>query len=329
MVALSRRLRRSCTVWLGALVVLAASVAASAQDYPNHAIRITTPFAPGAVSDITLRLVADKLSVRLGVPIVIDNMPGGGGVAAARSAASAPPDGYTLTLISNATAVSVNMFKRLPFDPRTDFTPIVGLSDFAYVFVTPSGSRHRTLQDIIAAATANPGKLTFGTSAAGTSNHLTALLFRSVLGLDFVVVPYRGPQELSVALLRNDLDVVVNAYGGLRAALEQGQIRPVAVSTPARAPQLPDVPTVQESGVANFEVSSWNALYAPAGTSPDVVARINREVRAVLADNDVQKRFFDLGLEVRASPPEELDKRLRLEIERWGRVITEAGIDRQ
>lgn len=329
-----KRERQTCWSRLraAALAALAAGclvAGAAAQDYPNRPIRITTPFAPGAVSDITLRVVTERLSERLGVPIIIDNMTGGGGVAAARAASSAPADGYTLTLLSNATAVSVNLFKRLPFDPRTDFVPVIGISDFAYVFVTPADSRYRTLQDVIAAAKANPGKLTFGTSAAGTSNHLTALLFKSVLGLDFVVVPYRGPSELSVALLRNDLDVVVNAYGGLRPALEQNQIRAIAVSTAARAAQLPDVPTVQEAGVADFEVSSWNALFAPAKTPPEVIERISRELRAVLAEPDIQKRFFDLGLDAAPRTPKELTERLRFEIDRWGKVITEAGIERQ
>ena len=322
---LSARLRRLA---FAALACLAAT-AAPAQDYPNRPIRITTPFAAGAVSDITLRIVADRLAARLGVPVIVDNQPGGGGAAAARAAIAAPPDGYTLTLLSNATAVSVGLFKHLPFDPRTDFTPVIGISDFAYIFVTPSGSRYRSLQEVIAAARANPGKLNFGTSAAGTSNHLTALLFKSVLGLDFVVVPYRGPSELSIALLRNDLDVVVNAYGGLRAALDAGQIRAIAASTATRSAQLPDVPTVEEAGVANFEVSSWNALYAPAKTPSEVVTTLNREIKAVLAEGEIRKRFFDLGIEPRPSSPQDLDKRMSAEIERWGKVIAEAGIERQ
>ena len=322
--ALLARLRLALAA-LACLVV----TAASAQDYPNRPIRITTPFAAGAVSDITLRIVADRLAARLGVPVIVDNQPGGGGAAAARAAIAAPPDGYTLTLLSNATAVSVGLFKHLPFDPRTDFTPVIGISDFAYIFVTPSGSRYRSLQEVIAAARANPGKLNFGTSAAGTSNHLTALLFKSVLGLDFVVVPYRGPSELSIALLRNDLDVVVNAYGGLRAALDAGQIRAIAASTATRSAQLPDVPTVEEAGVANFEVSSWNALYAPAKTPSEVVTTLNREIKAVLAEGEIRKRFFDLGIELRPSSPQDLDKRMSAEIERWGKVIAEAGIERQ
>jgi tripartite-type tricarboxylate transporter receptor subunit TctC len=325
MTALSAILNRLALVVLASLAV----TATPAQDYPNRPIRITTPFAAGAVSDITLRIVADRLSARLGVPVIVDNQPGGGGAAAARAAIAAPPDGYTLTLLSNATAVSVGLFKHLPFDPRTDFTPIIGISDFAYIFVTPTGSTYRSLQDVIAAARANPGKLNFGTSAAGTSNHLTALLFKSVLGLDFVVVPYRGPSELSIALLRNDLDVVVNAYGGLRAALDAGQIRAIAASTATRSAQLPDVPTAQEAGVANFEVSSWNALYAPAKTPREALRTLNRELKAVLAEDDIRKRFFDLGIEARPSQPQELEKRMRSEIERWGKVIVEAGIERQ
>jgi tripartite-type tricarboxylate transporter receptor subunit TctC len=318
----------------GAVILTAAAIlgpcAARAQsNFPSRPIRIVTPFAAGAVSDISLRVVADRLAARLGAGVIVDNNPGAGGIAAARAVISSPPDGYTLALLSNATAVSVGLFKTLTFDPRLDFVPVVGISDFAYIFVTNAASSYRGLPDVIAAMRARPGQLNVGTANAGTSNHLTALLFKSTLGLDFVVVPYRGPSELMVALYRNDLDLVVNAYGGLRPAIEEGKMRVLAVSSATRSPLLPDVPTVQEAGVKDFEVSSWNGLYAPAGTPPEVVDRLGREVAQILADPDVQKRFLDLGLEVRPSPPQELDRRMRGEIERWTKVIEDAGIEKR
>jgi tripartite-type tricarboxylate transporter receptor subunit TctC len=325
--ALLRALR---SVQLAIAVVACGFHAAQAQgNYPSRPIRIVTPFAAGAVSDISLRIVAEKLAARLDTGVIVENQTGAGGIAAARQVISAAPDGHTLALLSNATAVSVGLFKNLTFDPRSDFTPIVGISDFAYIFVTNSAAAYRSLQDVIAAARAKPGQLNVGTANAGTSNHLTALLFKATLGLDFVVVPYRGPSELTVALYRNDLDLVVNAYGGLRPAIEDGKIKVLAVTSGARSPLLPDVPTAQELGIKGFEVSSWNGLYGPAGTPLEVVERIAHEVRQILAEPDVQKRFADLGLEVRPSPAPELDKRMRAEIERWSKVIDEAGIDKR
>jgi tripartite-type tricarboxylate transporter receptor subunit TctC len=303
--------------------------AAQAQTYPTRAIRIVTPFAAGAVSDISLRFVAEKLSTKLGVPVIVDNQQGAGGISAGRQAASAPSDGYTLTLLSNATAVSAGLFKKLPFDPRTDFVPVLGISDFEYLFVTNSASPYKSLKEFMTTAAAKPGTLNVGTSAAGTSNHLTALLFKGAAKLDFVVVPYRGASELTVALLRNDLDLVINAYGGLRQGIEKGDIRVLATSTSARVPQFPDVPTVQELGIAGFDVSSWNGLYAPAKTPPEIVAKLTAAMREVMKEPEMAKRFADLGLTVRPFEPQELDKRMKVEIERWSKVIDEAGIERQ
>lgn len=314
---------------LSAAAIMLMAGAAQAQTYPTRAIRIITPFAAGAVSDISLRFVAEKLSAKLGVPVIVDNQQGAGGISAGRQAAGAPADGYTLTLLSNATAVSAGLFKKLPFDPRTDFVPVLGISDFEYLFVTNSASPHKSLKEFMTTAAAKPGTLNVGTSAAGTSNHLTALLFKGAAKLDFVVVPYRGASELTVALLRNDLDLVINAYGGLRQGIEKGDIRVLATSTSARAPQFPDVPTVQELGIAGFDVSSWNGLYAPTKTPPEIVAKLTAAMREVMKEPEMAKRFADLGLTVRPFEPQELDKRMKVEIERWSKVIEDAGIERQ
>jgi tripartite-type tricarboxylate transporter receptor subunit TctC len=171
--------------------------------------------------------------------------------------------------------------------------------------------------------------LTFGTSSAGTTNHLGALLFKSVTGLNIVVVPYRGPAELSIALLRNDVDVVVNAYGGLRQGIERGEIRALATATATRLPQIPDVPTVQEEGIADFVVTSWNGLYAPLGTPPEALTTLRKAVIKVLSEPDIEKRHRELGLVVSPTPGEQLAERMRSESERWGKVIAEAGIEKQ
>jgi tripartite-type tricarboxylate transporter receptor subunit TctC len=303
--------------------------AATAQaPYPNRSIRIVSPLAAGSVSDISLRVIGERLSQHLRVPVVIENQPGTGGVAAARTVMNSQPDGYTVGLGGNNWAISIGLFKNFPFDPRKDLTPIVGLIEFAYVFVTNQNSKYHTLNEVIAAGRANT-PLTFGTSSAGTTNHLAALLFKSVTELNLVVVPYRGPAELSIALLRNDVDVVINAYGGLRQGIERKEIRALATTTAARIPQLPEVPTAREAGVADFEVSSWNGLYAPVGTPPDVVATLSKAITEVLAEKDIQQRHRELGLEVSPTPGDQLAKRMRSESDRWGKVINESGIEQQ
>ena len=317
-------------ILLAFVVAGLSSCAARAQaPYPHRTIRIVSTLAAASVSDISLRFLGQELSSRLHVPVVIENQPGTGGVAAARAVMGSLADGYTLALGGNNWALSVGLFRNLPFDPRTDLTPVVGISEFAYLFVTSQASTYHSLAQVIAAARAKPKSLTFGTSSAGTTNHLTALLFKSALGLDFVVVPYKGPTDLSVALMRNDIDVVVNAYGGLRQAIEQGQIRVLATTTAVRLPQLPDVPTMQESGVADFDVSSWNALYAPLGTPPEVIQTIGKAVTDILSEPGMQQRFRELGLQVKTASADQIAQRMRLESERWGRVIAESGIEKQ
>lgn len=207
--------------------------------------------------------------------------------------------------------------------------PIAGVSEFAYLFVTSAASPYKTLQEWISAAKAKPGTLSVGTSSAGTSNHLVALLFKSTQKIDFTVVPYRGPSELSVALLRNDVDLVVNAYGGLRAGIDAKQIRPLAVTSAARIPELPDVPTMKEAGVADFEVTSWNGLYGPKGMPQQAVDTLAREVNEILIQPDVKAKFKEIGFDARPLPPDQLDQRMRFEIDRWRKVITEAGISKE
>lgn len=313
-------------VWLVSAVL---SIPALAQtDYPSRSIRIVTPFAAGAASDIALRILAEKLSARFNVPVIVQNQPGGGGVPAGRAVTNAAADGYTIAWVGNNTAIGVNLFRE-PFDPRQDMRPIVGVSEFAYLFVTGAASPYQTLQAWMEAAKQKPGTLSVGTSSAGTSNHLTALLFKSTQKLDFTVVPYRGPSELTVALLRNDVDLVVNAYGGLRSEIDAKKICPLAVTAAARLPELPDVPTMQQVGVPGFEVTSWNALYGPKDMPQQAVDTLAQAATEILNRPDVKAQFKTLGFEARPLPASAQDDRMRSEIDRWAKVIAEAGISKQ
>jgi tripartite-type tricarboxylate transporter receptor subunit TctC len=319
---------------LAVLIVVAASAiaVASAQaqsPFPTRPIRIVTQFPPGAVSDISLRILADRAGAQLGTQIIVQNQPSAAGVTAARDAMSAAADGYTLAMLSNATAVSAATYKKMPFDPLTDFVPITGMSDFAYLFLTNYDSGLHTLQDFLAAAKDKPGRLNVGTSAAGTTPYLTALLFKKAAGIDFAIVPYKGAPDLTVALLRNDIDVAINAYGGYRDALAEKKLRALAATTAKRTTFLPDVPTTREAGVPNFEVASWNGIFVPAQTPQPVIDRLAQAMQAALAEPDLTNKFHDLGIEVWPGTAAELSARMKSEIARWNKVVDDNAIERQ
>lgn len=313
------------SLWCGGTVVPSPIAAQAA--YPSRPIRIVTPLAAGAASDIALRIFAEKLSSHFGVPVLVQNQPGGAGVIADRSVTNASPDGYTILWAGNNTATDVSLFKE-PVDPRKELTPIVGVSEFAYLFVTSENSPYSTLQQWIAAAKQKPGTLTVGTSSAGTTNYLAALLFKSMQHLDITVVPYRGPSELAVALLRNDVDLVINAYGGLRSQINAKQIRPLAITSANRAPDLSDVPTMQEAGVPGFVVISWNALYGPKDMPQQAVDTLGRAATEILGEPDVTAKFNEIGFDARPLAAGPLDQRMRSEIDRWARVIEDAGLEK-
>jgi tripartite-type tricarboxylate transporter receptor subunit TctC len=302
--------------------------AAAADAYPSQSIRIVTPLAAGAASDVALRILADKLSERFGVPVIVQNQPGAGGVTAGRMVTTAPPNGYTIAWAGNNNAIGVSLFREAP-DPRQEMKAIVGVSEFAYIFVDGAASPHKSLKEWISAARAKPGIMSVGTSSAGTTNYLAALLFKSVQKLDFTVVPYRGPTELSVALLRNDVDLVINAYGGLRSAIEAKQVRALAVTSAARVPELPDVPTMAEAGVPDFEVTSWNALYGPKDMPQDAADTLSRATTEILRRPDVIAKYATIGFVAQPLAADALAERMRSDIERWARVIGEAHISKQ
>jgi tripartite-type tricarboxylate transporter receptor subunit TctC len=320
--------RLVCAAVLAALVTLSAP-SASAETYPSRPIHFIVPFGAGGVADVSSRIVADKLGDQLGQRFVIDNMPGAGGIAAARNALAAPRDGYTLALLTNATAISVSLFANLPFNPLKDFTPISTLGYFDCLFVINAASEFRTLGDFLKAARAKPGALNVGTVNPGSTQHLTAELFKSTAGMNFVIVPFRTTPEAVIGLMRNDIQMVIDFYAGLNAGLSDGKLRPAAWSAAQRSPALPDVPTVEEGGVAGFNVSSWNALYAPSGVPGETIEIINRGLRTVLADPEVKHRLLDLGIDSKASAPAELDARMRADIKKWAEVIERAGIAKQ
>lgn len=304
-------------------------VLALAQSYPTKPVRIVLPFGPGGIADITTRTIAPKLGEGLGQQVLVENLPGAGGIRAAETVARADPDGHTLLLLTNGNAVSQALFKSLPYDPVNDFAMISTVGFFSMVIVTRPESSAKTLQDAIAMAKSNPGKMNIGTITPGGTQHLAGELFRSTAGIDALVVPHKTTGEVIVAARNGNVDLAVDFIAPLLSSIKSGALRPLAVTAGKRFPGLPDVPTVIEAGVPGYDVASWNAMAAPAKTPRAVIDRLNQELRKAIAAPEVQKRFGELGVDARTSTPEELRQFFIAESQRWTRVVETAKIPKQ
>jgi tripartite-type tricarboxylate transporter receptor subunit TctC len=261
------------------------------------------------------------------VAIVVDNKPSAGSIVASQTAASARPDGYTLLLMSNGNAVSVGLFKKLPYDAQKAFAPITTLGYFDLGIFVAANSRFANLRDAVAFAKANPGKLNVATITPGSTQHLAAKLFETVAGVDVVTVPYKGSPAVLQALRAGEADLAFEILGPMVPQVQAGAVRALAVSSGQRNPALPDVPTVAQAGVAGYDVASWNALAAPAGTPPEVIDRLGRAAREAVASPAVREKMGKLGVRMQASTPAEMQALLGSEIKRWGDVIRRAGIE--
>ena len=295
--------------------------------WPARPITLVVPFAPGGIADITARTVAQAMAPELGQPIVVDNRPGAGSVVATSAVARAAHDGYTLLLMSNANAVSTGLFRKLPFDVVKAFAPITTLGFFDLGVFVANASRFRSLQDVVAYASANPGRLTIASISVGSTQHLAAELFKTKAGIDALIVPYKGTPEVQTAVRNGEVDVAFEILGPMLPQLGAKAIQVLAVTSDRRYAALPQVPTVMEAGVPDYAVASWNALAATAGTPPAVIARLNRVAAGAVAQPAVQKRLQELGVRTQSGSPQQLASLLASEIERWGRVIRAAKIE--
>ncbi len=302
---------------------------ANAQPLSNRAIKIVVPFGAGGVADLTARIVAQKMADNMGQPVVVDNKPGAGGVVAGDTVAKAEADGHTLLLMSNGTAVSAGLFKALPFDTARDFAPISTLGFFDIALVVPQNSPYKTLPELLAFARANPGKLNIGTINVGSTQNLSAELFKSTANIQAQIVPFNGTPAVITALRGGQIDAAVEILSPLLPQINASAIKALAVFGDRRSVVLKDVPTAAQSGLTGFSAASWNALAAPAKTPKDIVARLNREVKAALEAPDVKKRLLDLNIDATYSTPEQLATLLAAEIRRWSDVIARAKIPTQ
>lgn len=298
--------------------------------FPSRALRIVVPNAAGGGADLTARAVGQKLAGALGQPVVIENKPSAGGVVAGEQVARAEADGHTLLLISSGTAVSAALFAKQPFDAVADFAPISMLAHFDLAIAVSATSRFKTLAELLAWARANPGKLNIGTPQIGTTQHLAAELFKLRAGIDAQTVPFNGTPPVITAVRGGEIDVMVDILGPLMSNIQGNALRALAVMGPARAPELPQVPTVRESGGAlkDFDVSSWNGLAVPAKTPPAIIERLSREVQRAVALPEVKQQLQALNLTAQGSSPQQLRERLAGDIRRWSEVIAAAKIPR-
>jgi tripartite-type tricarboxylate transporter receptor subunit TctC len=323
--------RASCKVvliaaMLCAAIVAAAKTARSETAYPTRPVTLIVPYGAGGVADVGMRILGDQLSNRLKQGFVIENRPGAAGVVAAQTGAAAAPDGYTLLMTGNNTAIAAVLFKSLPYNILTDFDSVSTAAFFDLLIVTRAGSPLQSVADIIAAAKANPGKLNIGTINPGSTQNLAAELFTSTTGIKAAIVPFRTSPDMAGAVMRGDVDVAFEFYAALSGLLADKKILALASTGLKRTAYLPEVPTVIESGIKDYDVSSWNGLSVPAGTPKPVVATLNQAMKEVIPMPDVQSKSSQMGMAMQWSTPQDMTARMKADIAKWGAVIEKAGI---
>jgi tripartite-type tricarboxylate transporter receptor subunit TctC len=313
---------------LGMCLVAAAPVAWSqaAANYPNRPIKLIVPFGPGGFTDVVARVLGQRLGQAMGTSFVIENKPGAGSTIGTAEVAKAAPDGYTLVMISTTHTVSPAIYKNIPYDPIKSFTPVSKLVDSAYVLLAHPQVPANNVRELVALAKAQPDKINYASSGNGSTQHLMGGMFESLAGVQMKHVPYRSSAGAANDLVAGVVDI---SFAGVPNALAQvpaGRLKALAVTTPKRVPQLPDVPTMQEAGVQGYESSVWLALLAPANTPRDIVNRINAELAKVMAQPETRKALNDAGVEPSLSTPEALQTYMVQEMERWAKVVKAADI---
>jgi tripartite-type tricarboxylate transporter receptor subunit TctC len=309
--------------------MLVGATAALAQTYPTRPIKVVVGFGPGGVADVTARVVGQKLGAILGQTVVVENKPTAGGIVAAESVAKAQPDGYTLLLMTNGNAVSASLFKSLPYDLRKDFAPVSTLGFFDVAIVSGRNSGIDSVADMLAWAKAHPGKLNIGTINVGSTQNLSAELFKSMTGLNATIVPFKGSPAVIEALARGDVQVGFEMLAPIMPQAKSGNVKILAVAAGQRYPGLPDVPTVAQAGVPGYAATSWNAIAAPARTPAAVIERLNRAINQTLAAPDVREKLALQGVVARGSSPAQMGKLVNDDTEKWRKVIEGAKIERQ
>jgi tripartite-type tricarboxylate transporter receptor subunit TctC len=326
-----RSARRVCITSAAILAVLCGLTGAvqAQADYPNRPVQLIIAYGAGSIGDVSMRILAQKLSTALGKNFIIENRPGAAGAIAAKAAAGAAPDGYTLALTGNVYAISAALFKSLPYDPVKDFAPISTVASFNFLVVAKKGSKFKSMNDVLAYAKANPGKLNVATLSPGSTQYLAVALLKEMAGVDITAVPFRTSGDAATAVLRGDVEIDMDSYAPLKSLIEADKLDVLATTGSQRVPFLTGVPTIAESGLPQFDVTSWNGIAAPAGVPAPILAKLNKAVTEALQTSEVQATGKRLGMEMRGSTPGELEVRLKSDIVKWTEVIDKAHIPKQ
>ncbi|MDD0812726.1 tripartite tricarboxylate transporter substrate binding protein [Curvibacter sp. RS43] len=314
---------------LGWAALASAVQSARAQGYPERPIKIYQGFAPGGNADTIARLIGAELGKGLGQPVVVEAQAGAGGSIAATSVARARPDGYTLLLATGGHAVAGALYQKLAYRTVSDFEMISTITFFPFLLVVPADSKHRNLSTLMSEAQARPGSVSYGTAGVGSTHHLAGELLARMAKVEMQHVPYRGDSASITAALAGDIPLVIAPPTAVMPHLKAGKLRALAVTSAQRWSLMPELPTVAEQGVTGFEVSSWAALMAPAGTPRPVVERLNAEVRQAVQLTAMRARLADMGGEPRASTPDEMKTMVSFELQRWTQLVAESNIPKQ
>jgi tripartite-type tricarboxylate transporter receptor subunit TctC len=309
---------------LGALLV----VQAHAQDrYPSRPLRVIVPFAPGGSTDIFARLIAERLAASLGQPVVVENRAGASGNIGAEAVAKAPADGYTILMATTGVmAINNALFKAMTYDAAKDFEPVIFIASITNVLAVPVDLPAKNVAELILLATKESGKLTFASSGAGSSTHLSAELFKSLAGIDVVHVPFKGSGQALIDVVAGRVSMIFDNMPSALPHIKAGKLRALGVTSLRRSGVLPDVPTIAEAGLPGYESLSWSGFAVPAATPKDVVQRLNRETAAILATPDMKQKLAEQGADAVGGPPEAFAEHVRRERQKWGRLVRERNI---
>lgn len=309
-----------------AFAVMLTMAGASAQNYPNRSIKIVVPATPGGGIDIIARLVGEKISASLGQSVVVENKPGASNNIGTDFVAKSPPDGYTLLIIASSHATNKWMFKSLPFDPVKDFEPVVYTHVIPLLLAVHPSVPAKTVPELIAWVKANPDKANYASSGPGSSLHMAAELFINMTGTKMQQVPYKGSSAAHPDLMAGRTLMIFDTVPAIKQHVESGAVRGLAVTTLDRSPAVPDLPSISEAALKGYDATTWGGILAPAGTPKDVVAKLNTAINAALKMEDVKARLTGLGIQIQGGTPEQFATVIQREVDKWGKVVKEAGI---
>ncbi len=316
---------RTAAILISLSVPFGPPASAAAESWPARTITLIVPFPAGGTTDIVARSLGQKLSDALHQPVVIDNRGGGGGTLGAAVAAKAAPDGYTFFISTIAHAIATSLYKQLPYDFEKDFIPITVIASVPNIVIVHPSVPVNSVKELIDYAKANPGKLNYGSAGNGSTEHLSAELFKSMAGVQMTHVPYKGGAPMMTDLLGGQIQIAIETSGSALPHVRGGKVRALAVTTATRSPALPDVPTVSEAGLVGYEMTTWYGILAPKGTPKEIVAKINQEVRAILKSPEMKKRLDEIGAEPGGISPDQFAAFIKSEIAKWAKLVKQTG----